>query len=254
MTPFHGRWPFALALLLAAAAPCPVQAEDDAATPAGLVFDLMGSRACETVPPDMPDDAIEAAYAQLGQDEATPLRGRMQGFMAGERIGVSVFGTRTDDAGLAVVSSVMGPHPAGGHATLCLAMIQLGEVPVVPAEYAVVGAAGLDAASPGDMLVVGWVVKLEPTGRKGDEGKDIYRLAKLGEASVSGGSFTLVSAGAERFEARMEIRGQVQAADGSDPVDFSLEATSWGERGLDRIPALTPTPAAADPGPGESSP
>lgn len=238
----HGRWQCALVLALTAGGLCSAQGADEAPISAGFVFDFIGSQHCEPVPPGMADAEVEAVFAQAIEADAAPLRGRMEGFMEGERIGVSVFGTRTDDAGLAVVSSVMGPVPSGGHATLCLAMIQLGDVPVVPDTYAVVGASGLDAAAPGDVLVVGWVVRLEPTGRQGDQGRDIYRLASLGEAQVAGGSFTLVSADSERFEARLEIHGDIQVADGTNTIAFALDATSWGERGLDRIPSLTHNP------------
>ena len=183
MTLFHARWSCVFVLALAAGGQGSVLAADQAMS-AGIVFEGMGSDYCEPVPPGMADEEVEAVYAQAIEDDAASLRGHMQGFMEGERIGVSVFGTRTPDAGLAVVSSVMGPLPAGGHASMCLVMIQLGDVPAAPGTYDVTGIPGLDAATPGDVLVVGRVLQLEPTGRKGDTGRDIYRLANLGEADV----------------------------------------------------------------------
>lgn len=239
MTRFHARLPFVLALALATVSPLAAQAAEDPPISAAFVFDFMGSQSCEPVPPGMPDEAVDAVLAQAVAGNDAPLRADMEGFMQGERIGVSVFGTRTEHAGFAVVSSVLGPHPSGGHASLCLAMIQLGDVPVRPATYPVVGAAGLETASPGDVLVVGWVVRLESTGRQGDNGRDIYRLASLGEAQVAGGSFTLVSVDGDRMEARVELTGEVHAQDGSGATAFSMDASSWGERGLDSIPSLT---------------
>ena len=238
MATFHGPWCGVLALALATAATGNVQAAEGGLS-SGLLFDSLGSGFCEPVPPGIGDEQAEAFYAQAIASDESPLRGRMQGFMEGERIGVSVFGTRSGSDGLAVVSSVMGPHPAGGHATLCLAMVQLGDVAAVPGTYAVVGAEGLDAAAPGDVLAVGWVVRLEATGRKGDGGRDVYRLARLGEVQVSDGSFTLLSIDGEQLEARMEIRGDVLAAEGAAATGFSLEARTQGDIGLEGIPSIT---------------
>jgi hypothetical protein len=213
----------------------------------GFIFETFGPEQCEALPADMPPAQAEAALGDPGRIEAARAAGEpvleatMTGFMAGPRLGVTVFGTHAQDSGLGAVASVWGPLPSGQYATLCLALVQIGAVPVVPGEYPVVGVAGLESAASGDMLVAAAVMVLEPTGRQSEAGRDIYRLARIGEGFVTGGNVRLERYAGSTFGAALRIEGTMRLDTDREARAFTLEGSTEAVRNLRRVPTLTAT-------------
>jgi hypothetical protein len=130
----------------------PASADDSIST--GFVFEMLGLKHCEILPDDVPAQAIEQSLAESAAAGLIPLNAAMAGFMSGDRMGMTLFGTRAEETSLTTVSSIWGPIEGLGYRTLCLAMIQLGDQPVVPGTFRIVGSQGMATANSGDVLAV----------------------------------------------------------------------------------------------------
>jgi len=217
----------ALGILAASAA-----SADDEGIDTGFVFDMIGMQYCDAPPSDLTVAEVEKDLEK--NREQLPLSAKMTGFMAGDRVGTSYFGTRDGDTSFTAMTSIIGPVEGVGYRTLCLAMIHLGAPSAKAGTYGIVGADGFKDASEGDLLVVGRIVTLTVT-----ETPKRYRTTTVGDVRITGGSFTLKSVEKDRYDAEFTLKGTVEMREGGTATDFTVDATTWGIREIKKVPSVT---------------
>lgn len=205
---------------------------------ARTIVEMIGVRYCEPVPSHMPEDELNKGIAAMQAEGEPMLEGVLGGFMDGPRGGISQFGTRSDRVGFTAVHSIWGARDDGSLATLCLATIQIGDQPAVPGNFRVVDLGKLDEAVEGDVLVVGVIITLTPTGRVSERGLDVYSQQTIGELRLSDGVFELSSIGDEEFEGRLKVDGLIRLDDDDRDLSFAIEAETRGIQTLQRVPSL----------------
>jgi hypothetical protein len=211
---------------------------DELPLDARTIFEMIGIRYCEPVPSHMPEEDLNNGIAAMQAEGEPLLEGVLGGFMDGRRGGISQFGTRSDRAGFAAVHSIWGARDDGSLATLCLATIQIGDHTAGPGSFRTIGLGELDEASEGDVLVVGVIVTLTPTGRVSERGLDVLSQQTIGELQLGGGVFEISSIGEDAFEGRLKIDGLIRLDEADQDLAFALEAETIGMQTLQRVPTL----------------
>lgn len=99
--------------------------------------------------------------------------------------------------------------------------------------------ARLDNAEPGQVVALGVVMALAPTGEQSDEGRDIYRQRIIGEATFASGQFELNEWSEDGFSAAMQLTGEVSLEQGDQVQAVRLEAEIQGMHGLKNVPDIS---------------
>jgi hypothetical protein len=212
---------------------------DDFQPGPALLFEMMGTGDCETIPADLPVDQMRSGIEAMQADGQPLLQAEFEGFFAGTRHGFSLYGSRQSDAGFGAIHSIWGELEDHGLVTLCVLTLQLGNTPVEAGRFQVADFAQLDDAEPGQVVALGVVMELASTGEQSEEGRDIYRQRIIGEATFASGHFELKEWSQEGFSGAMQLSGEVSLEESDQAQAVSLEAQFHGMHGMQSVPDIS---------------
>ena len=213
-------------------------AEDFQPGPA-LLFEMMGTDDCETIPADLPVDQMQSGIEAMQAEGQPLLEAEFEGFFAGTHHGFSLYGSRQSDTGFAAIHSIWGELEDHGLVTLCVLTLQLGNTPFEAGRFQLADFDQLDDAEPGQFVALGVVMELAPTGEQSEQGRDIYRQRIIGEATFASGHFELKEWSEEGFLATMLLTGEVSMEEGDRIQAVSLDAEVHGMSGMQNVPDLS---------------
>ncbi len=201
-----------------------------------LLFEMMGSDDCETIPADMPEEELQAGIEGMRAEGLPLTEAQLEGFSAGGRHGYSLFGSYEPRSGFVSMHSIWGEMEDVGRVTLCLITAQSRDVPIETGRFEVADPRGDDSPEPDSIIAMGVVKELAKTGDQTDDGADIFRERILAEVMFTSGHFELEEWSEEGYSATMQLTGEVLMSDDDQTHSLSLEATVNGMPGMTNVP------------------
>lgn len=191
---------------------------------------------CQAAPSEIsPEIAqqIEALQGMIDTEQGSLLlQGKMTGFMPMDLVGFSTFGDGKGFmdrslTGFRMQSLSFKLLDDGNYATICLGIVHTDtENSIAPGKYRVIDSENIEAAKPGDMLAVLYIIRAAPDGA----------LQILGEGVIESGSFTLDAIAGIRdrtnteshLDAQIELRGVMRTGNDGKHEPFTLQARTGG--------------------------
>lgn len=219
-----------------------VGASEERAPDPRLVAELIGLEYCESLPTSVTPAELVEGVVQMESGGMRLIAAQVDGFMASAEVGGSVFGTSASGTSFTAVHSLWGVLPDDRMATMCLHMVQIGDVPATPGAFTVHGLQALEGARvafDGDVVMSGIVIILEDTGTVNAGGFPILRQRTIGDVNVHGGDFILDLIDGETYRGSPRLEAEVVLEDGESAVALRIDAALNGYRDLERVPTLT---------------
>ncbi len=215
--------------------PQEVEVAADPLPPApGMLFEMMGTEGCETIPADISAEEMQAGI-EAGQEQGQPMiDATMGGFFNGPAYGISLYGSQAPDTGFAALHSMWTELEGRGMVTLCIITAQSSNQAIEAGHVPVADPTSNEVPDSDAMMGMGVVIELAPSS---DE--STYRQRIIGEMLFMSGQFELSEWSEEGYSGTMQLAGEIGLEDGDELHGIEIEASIDGMPGMPNVPDFT---------------